>query len=65
MQYTILNASIVYFEKTKKEIEKLENEVIAYAQKNGDLAMTQALLEESRKTISLNHRNKITGGDVL
>jgi hypothetical protein len=55
----------VYFEKTKKEIEKLENEVIAYAQKNGDLAMTQALLEESRKTISLNHRNKITGGDVL
>ena len=40
MQYSILNASIVYFEKTKKEIEKLENEVIAYAQKNGDLAMT-------------------------
>ena len=27
--------------------------------------MTVALLEESRKTISLNHRKKITGGDVL
>ena len=31
LQYTILNASSVYFEKTKKEIEKLENEVLAYA----------------------------------
>lgn len=65
LQFAILNASVISYEKQRKTIEDLENELKAYASRTENPELVEEMLFEARKKASREVRASITRGDVL
>jgi hypothetical protein len=65
IQFAILNASYISQEWRKKQIEDLNNEILAFASRSLTPDEHDENLQEKRKKKAREVRATITGGDVL
>eukprot|EP00347_Sterkiella_histriomuscorum_P017150 403350477 len=65
IQYAILNASIMSYEKRTQYIKDLSNELMALSDKIDNSEIPDQLLQDTRKLLSKQTRQRMVGGDFL